>query len=210
MLADENGAVSKQYVGVNYDDTTIPGIVIVRRDGAIVYRQVASTKDDRLTSEQLLSAIDRTLGTTGAVATHGYAVYERPQIHLDAGGGVRHERDAGNGGAAMVSGGVLVPLGRNLLVGPWFETDVTAPTSVDLAVVGRIPLLHDTGAIHVTTTMGWSPSSDAAWNVGLRVGPWVALTPTWALHLDLGGVLRGFAEREVLGTFGLTYLLGPR
>jgi hypothetical protein len=210
LLSDEAGAVSRQYVGVNYDDTTIPGIVIVRKDGAIVYRQVASTKDDRLSSEQLLATIDRTLGTTGEAATHGYAAYERVQIHLDLGGGVRHDRDAGTSGKAMQSLAALFPIGRQLLIGPWVESQVTAVTGVDLAVVGRLPLLHDTGAIHITTTMGWSPTSDADWNVGLRVGPWIALTPTWALHLDLGGVLRGFAEREAFATFGLTYLLGPR
>jgi hypothetical protein len=208
LLSDADGAVSKQYVGVNYDDTTIPGIVVIRRDGAIVYRQVASTKDDRLTTEQLLAIIDRTLATAGPAATHGYAVYERTQIHVDAGGGGQRRRDASDGGAFNVSAAVLFPLGRHLLIGPWLETNRPASQSANVAVVGRLPLLHDTGAIHVTTTMGWSTASP--WTVGLRIGPWVALTPTWALHLDLGGVLRGFAERELIGTFGLSYLLGPR
>jgi hypothetical protein len=181
--------------------------VIVRKDGAIVYRQVASTKDDRLTSAELLATIDRTLGTTGAAATHGYAVYERTQIHVDAGGGVRHERDEGTGGIAHFSGAALFPLARPLLVGPWFESSIKA-NDVDLAVVGRLPLLHDTGAIHVTTTIGYSTAG--TWTAGLRVGPWIALTPNWALHLDLGGTLHGFDERALFGTFGLTYLLGPR
>lgn len=206
LLSDADGAVSKQYVGVNYDDTTIPGIVIVRRDGAIVYRQVASTKDDRLTSEELLATIDRTLGTTGPAAAHGYAVYERTQIHVDGGGGVRHERDDGTGGTAMFSAGVLFPLARPLLVGPWVESSIRS-LGANLAVVGRIPLLHDTGAIHITATAGYDTSSN--WDVGLRVGPWIALSPKWALHLDLGGTLRGLSERAVFGTFGLTYLLGP-
>lgn len=207
LLSDADGAVSKQYVGVNYDDTTIPGIVIIRKDGTIVYRQVASTKDDRLTSAQLLATIDRTLGTSGAAATGGYAVYERTQLHLDGGGGVEHERDAGASGTAMISASVLFPLARPLLVGPWFESTIEAQ-HVDLAVVGRIPLLHDTGALHVTTTAGYS--TVGTWNAGLRVGPWVALTPSWALHLDLGAQLSGFARRDVFATFGLSYLLGPR
>ena len=200
--------MSKQYVGVNYDDTTIPGIVIIRKDGAIVYRQVASTKDDRLSSEQLLATIDRTLGTSGAAVTHGYAVYERTQIHVDVGGGAQHRRDADDGGAFNANAAVLFPLGRTLLVGPWFENIHPASLSANLAVVGRIPLLHDTGAIHITTTMGWNTHS--TWDVGLRIGPWIALTPTWALHLDLGGTLGGFDERALFATFGVTYLLGPR
>ncbi len=207
LLSDEDGTVSKQYVGVNYDDTTIPGIVIIRKDGAIVYRQVASTKDDRLSSAQLLATIDRTLGTTGAAAVHGYAVYERTQIHVDGGGGVKHERDGGTGGTAMLSAGLLFPLGRSLLVGPWFESTIHAQ-NLEVAVVGRIPLLHDTGAIHITTSVGYSTLGD--WTAAMRVGPWIALTPTWALHLDLGGELRGLSDRSVFGTFGVTYLLGPR
>lgn len=199
--------MSKQYVGINYDDTTIPGIVIIRKDGAIVYRQVASTKDDRLSAAQLLATIDRTLGTTGAAATHGYAVYERTQIHVDGGGGVKHERADGTSGAAVVSASVLFPLGRSLLLGPWVESTIHAQHA-DLAVVGRIPLLHDTGAIHITTTAGYSTSGD--WTAAVRVGPWIALTPTWALHLDIGGELTGFARRDLFGTFGVTYMLGPR
>ena len=199
--------MSKQYVGVNYDNTTIPGIVIVRKDGAIVYRQVASSKDDRLSSAQLLAEIDRTLGTSGTAATHGYAVYERTQIHVDGGGGVKHERGAGTGGTAIVSAGVLFPLGRALLVGPWFESTIHAQ-NLALAVVGRIPLLHDTAAIHITTSLGYSTLGD--WTAAVRVGPWIAVTPSWALHLDIGGELSGFARRDVFGTFGLTYLLGPR
>ena len=190
---------------MNYDDTTIPGIVIIRKDGAIVYRQVASTKDDRLTAAQLLAEIDRTLGTTGAAATHGYAVYERIQLHADGGGGVRH--DQGTGGTAVLSAAALFPLARPLLIGPWFESTIRSQ-SANLAVVGRIPLLHDTGAIHVTATAGYDTATD--WDVGLRIGPWVALSPKWALHLDLGGTLRGLDDRAVFATFGVTYLLGPR
>ena len=139
--------------------------------------------------------------------THGYAVYERTQIHVDAGGGAQHRRDGDDGGAFNANAAVLFPLGRTLLVGPWLEANHPA-ASVNVAVVGRIPLLHDTGAVHVTTTMGWS--SVGTWTTGIRVGPWIALTPTWALHLDLGGTLRGFDERALFATFGVTYLLGQR
>ena len=52
LLADVDGAVSKQYVGVNFDDTTIPGVVLIKRDGTIGFRQVAGAKDDRLTTPQ--------------------------------------------------------------------------------------------------------------------------------------------------------------
>ena len=208
LLADTDGAVSKQFVGVNYDDTTIPGIIIVRRDGSIVFRQVATAKDDRLSAAELLATIDRTLGTSGSGVRHGYAAFERVQIRVDGGGGVR--RDDSTHGVATAELAVLVPLARQLVIGPWISTDVTSITGVDVAIAGRIPLLHDTGAIQITTTMGWSPRSDAAWNAGVRVGPWLAVTPSWAVHLDVGGTLRGLREREALATLGLSYSIGPR
>ncbi len=210
LLADLDGAVSKQFVGVNYDDTTIPGIVVVRRDGTIAFRQVASSKDDRLSSAELLATLDRTLGTRGQGARQGYAVFERIQLHLDAGGGGRHDPADGTHAIPVASFGVLVPLARQLMIGPWLSTELTSVTGVDLAVVGRLPLLHDSGAIQITTTIGWSPTGDASWNAGARIGPWLALTPSWALHLDLGGTVRGQRDRDVFGTLGLTYLLGPR
>ncbi|CAN5921091.1 hypothetical protein BH11MYX3_BH11MYX3_05010 [soil metagenome] len=202
LLADTDGAVSKQFVGVNYDDTTIPGIVIVRRDGSIVFRQVATAKDDRLSAAELLATIDRTLGTTGGGVRHGSAAFERVQVRIDGGGGVR-----GSDGVGVIDLAVLVPLARQLVIGPWLVTDVTSVTGVDLAFGGRIPLLHDTGAVQITTTMGWSPSGDASWNAGLRAGPWLAVTPSWAVHLDVGGMLRGLHEREAVATLGLTYLI---
>ncbi len=208
LLADVDGAVSKQLVGVNHDDTTIPGIVIVRRDGAIVFRQVATAKDDRLSAAELLETIDRTLGTSGSGLRHGYAAFDRVQVRIAGGGGAR--RSGETQGVAVAELAVLFPLARQLVIGPWLSTDVTSVTGVDLAIGGRIPLLHDTGAVQITTTMGWSPSSDAAWNAGLRAGPWLAVTPSWAVHLDVGGSLRGLHEREVFATLGLSYLVGPR
>ncbi len=207
LLADTDGAVSKQFVGVNYDDTTIPGIVIVRRDGAIVFRQVATAKDDRLSTAELLATIDRTLGTSGRGARRGYAALERMQLRVDGGGGVRHTDSTG--GVAVAELAVLLPLARQIVAGPWLSTDVTSVTGVDLAIAGRIPLLHDTGAVQITTTIGWSPGGEAAWNAGLRAGPWLAVTPRWAVHLDLGATLRGLHEREAFATLGVSYLL-PR
>jgi len=64
LLSDADGAVSRQYTGVTSDDNTLPGVVIVR-DGQIAFRQLATAKDDRLSTTDLLATLDRTLGTHG-------------------------------------------------------------------------------------------------------------------------------------------------
>ena len=177
LLYDEGAKVSRAYVGVNYDDTSIPGVVVIGRDGAIKYRQIAETKDDRLTAAQVLAQLDRTLGTTGAAASTGYAVLGRTQLRADAGGGA-------HGVHADVA--ALFPLGRYLTVGPWLATEPAdgPQLEVDLAVGLRLPLLADTAAIEVIGTAGSTLWRDT--NAGVRAGVWVAWTPTIAFHLDGG------------------------
>ena len=210
LLADVDGAVSRAYVGVNYDDTTIPGIAIIRRDGTLAYRQVADTKYDRLTAPQLFAEIDRALGTSGAAAETSYAAFERWQLHVDAGGGVRDR--GGASGAAAGDLALLAPVSRQLLLGGWIATDFAHVLDLDVSATVRVPLIHDAGAIHITGTTGWSPYGAAPWNAGVRVGPWVAITPRWALHLDLGGSLHGLAQRDAFATIGFSSLIdtGPR
>ncbi len=201
LLADEDGAVSRAYVGVNYDDTTIPGIVIIKQDGTIVYRQVADAKDDRLTTAQLFETVDRTLGTRGVAAREGYATPDRLQLHLDVGGGAR----TGDGAIATTDLAVLVPLAPELLLGGWIASDFGRTVDLDLVAAIRYPLLHGTGAIQLSLTGGWSPVG-AGYNLGARIGPWLAITPTWALHLDVGAVERGTNQRDLVGTFGISWL----
>jgi AhpC/TSA family protein len=200
LLADEDGAVSRAYVGVNYDDTTIPGIAIIRRDGTIAYRQIAEAKDDRLTTEQLFATIDRTLGTHGDAVRAGYATPERIQLHLDAGGGGR----TGDGAIATADLAVLVPVARQLALGGWLALGSEAVVDADVAAAVRYPLLHGTGAIQLTLTAGWS-STGPGYNLGARVGPWIAISPTWALHLDVGAIQRG-DDHEAIATFGVSRL----
>ncbi|MBA3540569.1 MAG: hypothetical protein H0T79_13245, partial [Deltaproteobacteria bacterium] len=93
-----------------------------------------------------------------------------------------------------------------LLVGPWLATDFTASLDVDVAATLRAPLLHDAAAIHLTVAAGWSPYGAAAWNSSVRIGPWLAMTPTWGVQLELGLTLRGLHERDVFVTLGITRL----
>ena len=201
LLFDRGAAVSRAYVGVNYDDTSIPGIVVIRRDGTIAFRQIATSKDDRLTAAQVLAEVDRTLGTHGAAGAAGYAAFDRTQLRVELGGG-----SAGFTGAAAA----LVPLNRYLLVGPWLGANPRF--QVDAAVALRLPLLADTAAIEVIGTAGASPWRDS--NAAVRAGLWLAWTPTLAFHLD-GGVTveraaSGSTERAWFATVGVSRLIQLR
>src|SRR5512138_3080029 len=50
LLSDAGGAVSRAYVGVEEADNSVPGVVVIGRDGRIVYRQIAAAADDRLSA----------------------------------------------------------------------------------------------------------------------------------------------------------------
>jgi hypothetical protein len=194
LLFDAGAAASRAYVGVNYDDTSIPGIVIVRRDGTIAFRQIATSKDDRLSSAQVLAEVDRTLGTTGtAAADVGYAALDRTQLRIEAGGG-----SAGFHGAAAA----LVPLNRYVLVGPWLGSDPRF--EIDGALALRVPFLADTAAVEVIGTIGSTLLRDG--NAGVRAGVWLAWTPKWAFHLD-GGYTD---DRHAFATVGISRLLQMR
>lgn len=212
LLTDKGGIVSRGYVGVDSNDLTVPGIVVIRRDGQIVFRQIAEAKDDRLTAAQLLATVDRTLGTTGgASAETGYAVLERLQLRFEIGSGA-NETSTDWRATAVASAAVMVPLHRYLLVGPSLRFEARdASLDLDLAVTLRAPILADAAALQLTALGGYTPLGASGWNAGVRAGAWVALDPRWALHLDAGGTVHSLEEAErpidLTVTLGLSRLL---
>jgi len=187
--------VSRAYVGVNHDDTTIPGIVIIRRDGTVAFRQIAEAKYDRLTTEQLFATIDRTLGRSGAAAMHGYGVLERVQVRADV------------ETAKVGSLAVLVPLARQLAIGPMVGAHTSGAIDLDLAAVARAPLFNDTAALQLAVTAGPTVNGANAWNLGARAGVWLAVTPRWGVNVDFGARMNGLAEVDLFATLGLGVLL---
>lgn len=192
LLFDQGAAVSRAYTGVNYDDTSIPGIVIVRKDGTIAFRQIAETKEDRLSVAQVLDAVDRTLGTTGIAASEGYAALDRTQLRVELGGG----GEGFHGTAAA-----LVPWNRYLLVGPWFGAE--PKLEIDAALALRVPFLANTAAVELIGTVGSTLWRDE--NAAVRLGLWLAWTPSWAVQLDVGR-----STHDWFGTIGLSRLIQIR
>jgi len=209
LLADEDGAVSRAYAGVTSDDNALPGVTIIRPDGHIVFRQVASAKDDRLSSAQLLAAIDRWLGTTGPAAeVSGFAALDRAQVRFDAGGGAVH--DGAWRGTADGAISAIVPIGRHLLVGPRLGFEPRdAPLSLDGELVLREPIFGAAGALELALVAGYTPWAAQGGDVGGLAGIWFALSPAWSLQLQ-GGFEEHGATQAVFVTAGVARLIQIR
>ena len=180
------------------------------RGGHVVFRQIAATKDDRLTAEQLLAAVDRSLGTTGPAATR-VTPLDRVQLRVDLGGGARAAR-SGAGcdgtvsewcglGTASIAG--LVPLGHHLVVGPWLAADTSGHVDIDGAALLRVPILGDAGAITLGATAGGGTHE----NVAARVGLWFAWSPHYAASVDAAYRVEA-GDRDFLFTVGIARLFG--
>ena len=168
----------------------------------LVFRQVASAKDDRISTEDLLAAVDRSLGTHGPdAADRGYAAIDRAQLRLDAGGGVVESRGTG---VASLAG--LFPIARYLLVGPMVAFDPRdAPLDVDLELVARRPIWANAAAIELSIAGGYSVLDDRGLNVLGRFGLWFAVSPTWSVQIDAGIAARDH-ELGLFGTIGVARL----
>jgi len=217
LLTDPDGATSRAYVGIDAADITIPGVVIIRRDGQIVFRQIATAKDDRLTAAQLLATIDRTLGTgEGAPAARtGFAVLDRLQLRFALGGGRADVDAGGTRSIAVATGSALLPLGRRFLIGPALRYErFDAPLDLDLAIAMRVPILADAAALELTALGGYTPWRATDWNAGVRAGAWVALNPWWAIQLEAGATAHRLgAEASTVDwtiTFGVSRLIELR
>ena len=208
LLSDPVGAVARVYSGITSDENALPGVIVIQKDGSIVFRQVASSKDDRMTASELIATIDRTLGLTGpAVGGSGYAAIDRAQLRIEVGGGAHH----GSGATATGALAALFPLGRHVLVGPWLGFEPrAAPLDLDGAIVLRVPIFANAGALELGLAGGWTPWQAAGANVAARAGIWFAVSPTWSLQLDVGTTEHRNSPTDVFATFGIARLIRVR
>lgn len=209
LLSDAGGAVSQRYVGLNDAGISVPGIVVIRRTGEVVFRQVATAADDRLTAADVIGAVDRSLGTRGESARRGYAVLERWQLRFDAGGGALRVDDRWrprpNAGVA-----IFFPYHRLAMIG--FMVRGGAPEAkleTGAAIGFRLPILADAAAIELIGEAGFGPL-ELRGHAGGRLGAWVALNPRWALQIDAGIRFHDSTaalQTELFGTFGIARLI---
>ena len=215
LLSDADGAVSRAYTGMSSDSATLPGVTVIGREGRIVYRNIASVKDDRVTAPELLAILDRTLGTAGeAAAGPGFAAVDRMQLRLELGGGAIRQSGVSHGtGVAAI--GALFPLGRHVLVGPWLGFEPRqAPVDLDVAVALREPFAGGLAAVQLTGLAGYTPWDATGWTATARAGIWFAMGPRWAFTFDLAAGEHRLAEAdsrlELSATLGVARLFRLR
>ena len=211
LLSDADGAVSRTYAGVSSDSYTLPGITMIRPDGRIAFRQVASAKDDRMSAAELIETADRTLGTTGpAISSSGYVAEDRLQLRVDVGGGA--SRGVAWSGTAVAALAALVPIGRHLVVGPRVAFD-TREVAFDAVVMARAPILGAAGALELGVLGGYTAWGPNGPNVGATADLWFAFSPRFALQLGatfLDHDPGGGRVPELLATFGVARLIEVR
>ena len=187
--------MSRAYTGIDGADNTIPGIVLIRRDGSIAYRMISEEKDDRLDSAQLLAIADRTLGTSGTSASGGYAALSRWQL------GIESSIAIGDGATAYgAKARFAFPLVRTGLAGLHVGYDTTGTIESAVFAAFRVPLFADAAAIQLTALGGLH---DTTLYGGARLGVWLAWTPAWAVQLDAGGTLETGSSKDRALTFTL-------
>jgi hypothetical protein len=147
-----------------------------------------------MSSAEILAAADRVFGTSGPTARDdGYAAIDRFQLRVDAGGGTTVTGDVA----------ALHPLGHYLLAGPLVAVDLHH-VDLDAAVIARLPIWGQLGAIELGGSGGYTPSS--TWNAAARGGLWFAYGPRWSIQLD-AGVSFHDGEHALFGTIGIGRLL---
>ena len=181
----------------------MPGIIVVGRDGRIVYRQVATAKDDRLSTLALVAALDRTLGTHGRAAVR-VTPLSRTQLRAELGGELDLDRHL-HGVAEL---GLLVPVGDHLVVGPWIAVDTRADhADAAVAALLRAPLFGDAAAFELGGIAGYATGTDGA-TITARADLWFATSPTLAFDVAAGFELRSDV-RDASVTIGVSRLLEP-
>src|SRR5258706_3034412 len=165
LLTDADGAVSRTYAGITSDRNTLPGVTLIRADGRIAFRQVATAKDDRLGAAELIATIDRTLGTTGpATDDDGYAALDSAQLRVDLGGGALFARGGAHGltGTRGTGDGALgghFPLGRYLLIGVGLQVDRAELWSAVLPAPLSLPVSSGSAAALLEPTPGFGTTA---------------------------------------------------
>lgn len=211
LISDTSGDISRALVGIDVHDHSIPGVVVIRKDGSIVFRQIAKSKDDRLTATQVLDAVDRALDTRGVAAPTSKHAIDRAQLRLETGAGQIRIADRWQAtGVSLLT--THVPVTRYVIAGAGLASEYReAGLSLHSSLGLRLPLWNDIAAIQLSAEAGLPISAPGVY-AGLRLGMWFAWTPRWAVHLDAAtGAHDAGAQDQVPAwstTFGVSRLLG--
>jgi hypothetical protein len=224
ILQDKDAVVAKQLVGIDDADLPIPGVILVAKGGNIVFRQIASSKDDRIPTAQLLQIIDQKIGQA-ASSNSGNAPYQRVevdqsfapihrlQLSTDLGAGIGRNASF----ASQVTIALSLPLARRVVIGAElagsahpFKTDATFSAGARLTF--RSPFWNDLAALHLTLAGGadvLQHRTDTDIYSRAAAQLWFAVRPTFAIQTGLtvdAHWKSSAATRDILVTIGFARL----
>lgn len=205
LLSDENGTTATAYTGMSSDGAARPGVVIVDRDHEVVFEKLGESKADRMSAAQVIAAVDASLGTHGAGVDESYTTPHRIQVRADGGGGIVRAGGENRGtGAAQLS--VLLPVHRNLVLGPLFGyAQRGGHSDLDAVALLRAPIWNDVGALEVGSLGGYSVNGNT-WNAGGHADLAFAWTPTFGVQIGIDVISHGGEATTFLVTFGGAFL----
>ncbi len=231
VLFDENAKVAGTLVGIDDAELAIPGIVVVAKGGAIVFRQIASSKDDRLSTADLLAVIDdKIVGHKGVIAVDdSFSAIRRYQLSFDAaiGAGSKVTTTSARTVTLATEATIawVVPVARSLLLGTELRSaanvissNTTATLSVGAKATLRLPFWHDLGAWHLSVSGGpelFAPQANSKFYTAVAAQAWFAVRPTVALQFGIAMTShwRGFDTSDALHagmvTVGFAHLFAP-
>ena len=220
LIEDEALKLASQYVGVDQNGFSLPGIVIVAPDQTVAVRQVGETPGDRIYAAELLRIVDGISEKYGIAkagpagkpgAAGGYAPLERVNVRLGINLGVAQERavqnDFGFAMDAALAG--LYPLGRHVMLGALVRGLTGSSTRTDIAAALRVrlPGADDNGELYAQIPFGLTLDvlNDAAddhartgWHSGLALGLQFAPKPSFAFFFELESLIHRFTGRAPL------------
>jgi hypothetical protein len=175
-------------------------VIIISADGRVVFRQLATSKADRLSTAELVAQLDKSLGTHGpGLVDTRYAAIDRAQLRVDLGAG---SVDSKTTGIATIS--ALVPLDRYVIIGPRIGVDLRgAPLQIGGELALRLPLVRDTTTIEVGAVASYSEFKPAGAILGGIANLWFAYSPKWSIQIGV----EVDSPSRVTGTFGIGRLL---
>lgn len=221
LVEDEDLKLAAKYAGLSESGYPMPSMYILRADGSVYLRRVATSKDDRLSANELVDHLDAMLETevSSRVAVRGY---NRPfQVSPEVGLGV----EVANGEtdfATDVSLRVIRSVGRFASLGA--EAGILALPAREargaVLLQAQIPIWADVGSLYAQAPLGLArrfgndDAGGAGLYSGLRLGTTFDASPTMLLRMELafegtlvestspGGVSERFIASRVLFRLG--------
>jgi hypothetical protein len=216
LIEDKGLVLARQYVGVDANGYSLPGMIIIAPDRTIALRKIGETPGDRLYAADLLEIVDRIaaehrLPTGNSQLAGGFAPLERTNLRLGLTLGLLQQRAQQNtlGFSTDLTVAGLYPLTRHVMLGALARglTGSATRADIDAALRLRLPIIDDNGEFYAQIPLGVSidVSNDAAddhertgWNTGLAVGMQFAPKPSLGIFLELEGMYHRFAGRGAL------------